>query len=339
MRKSSVSDAVANVGLGLISCVISLVFAELFVRWFLPQYTPPGQLGISYNAQEGVSLGKPNSTFRHLSPAREFDVRLTYNALGFRDKADVRLSSDGDVFVVGDSFAFGHGLEPEKRFSDLLQERTGDRVFNIAIPGLDFDGYERLVRYAVRNGASISRLVITVCMENDLRIYGEQNISRNLETSDATRRYIRETKQALAKNLALFQMISVVVHSNASIAEFAKKLGLIEPYQPLNFDETVVKSSAQRLMRLAAQFKSLILIVPSRGLWMGDRRKDEDRIHTTFVEALQSSGLNVIDMRPIFESGGRPLDYHFAVDGHWNEKGHLAAASALIARVQQTAQQ
>ncbi len=37
-----------------------------------------------------------------------------------------------------------------------------------------------------------------------------------------------------------------------------------------------------------------------------------------------------LDLRPVFERGGHPLDYHFEHDRHWNGEGHRVAAEALV---------
>ncbi len=77
-------------------------------------------------------------------------------------------------------------------------------------------------------------------------------------------------------------------------------------------------------------YNAVILIIPSRGLWQGDRRDVESRIHDDFVRMLRSRDLSVIDLRPRFELKASPLDYHFPLDGHWNPRGHELAARSLI---------
>lgn len=77
-------------------------------------------------------------------------------------------------------------------------------------------------------------------------------------------------------------------------------------------------------------YNAVILIIPSRGLWQGDRRTVESRIHDDFVRMLRSRDLSVIDLRPRFEQSAAPLEYHFPLDGHWNPRGHELAARNLI---------
>ena len=96
-------------------------------------------------------------------------------------------------------------------------------------------------------------------------------------------------------------------------------------------------SSALRVVQLAKGRNAIVLIVPSRRLWVGNTadRAEAARIHEAFVKNLKDSGMIVVDLRDRFEQSGNPLSYHFANDTHWNQEGHRLAAEAL-AEVLQT---
>jgi lysophospholipase L1-like esterase len=60
------------------------------------------------------------------------------NSLGFREREiPPKSSARYRIVVIGDSFAWGQGIERNERFSDLLQQSLGPgyEVFNFAIPG------------------------------------------------------------------------------------------------------------------------------------------------------------------------------------------------------------
>ena len=82
-------------------------------------------------------------------------------------------------------------------------------------------------------------------------------------------------------------------------------------------------------MKIATNYNSVILIIPSRALWAGQNTEAEKKVHQEFVQALRTAGLEVIDMKPIFEKGGNPSQYYFTTDPHWNAAGHAVAAAAL----------
>src|SRR5262249_13214572 len=166
---------VIHVGVNTIVLVIATVFSlasiEIALRVFFPFYDPSGQVRF-VSLDDGTVIGPPGAVLRQSKDTGDYDVEVRFNALGFRDEKLLTTATEPhDLFVVGDSFPFGWGVETRDRFSDQLQVILQRRVFNIAIPGLDFDGYDHLMRYAEANGASIRNLIISVTMENDLDIY------------------------------------------------------------------------------------------------------------------------------------------------------------------------
>jgi len=145
--QSRVSRSVANAALLLISLVVALVLIEFLVRVFFPIYDPSGYVEFGH-LPDGTPIGPFGRVLRQVKNTGDYDVEVRFNAWGFRDGKLLTSATDGDVFVVGDSFAFGWGVEAVDRFSDQLETILNRPVFNIAIPGTDFDGYDRLIRYA-----------------------------------------------------------------------------------------------------------------------------------------------------------------------------------------------
>jgi hypothetical protein len=98
-----------------------------------------------------------------------------------------------------------------------------------------------------------------------------------------------------------------------------------------DYDPAVIDSSADRLREIAERYRTLVVLIPSRALWVGNSRSRaiEDRVHTAFVVALQRRGIDVLDLQPVLEAQLAPLAYHFANDGHWNVRGHALAAHAI----------
>ena len=226
------------------------------------------------------------------------------------------------------------------------------------MPSADIATYGRLAEYARSRGAKISRLVIALCMENDLHPYpapvraeAEGQIAEGDEKQpvraevNAERRRNRPPPSAylslpflkwlLAEHSALYSAVTTVVHQNPSLREIAVELGLVtDVYAWVGkrpFDEEMLRAAVAALEAVAAPFDATVLLVPSRGLWIGEGLEAERRIHGRVLGLLQEADLPVVDMAPLFESGGDPLRYHFRLDGHWNAAGHRLAAEALAA--------
>lgn len=253
------------------------------------------------------------------------------NRYGFRDHKDLHQSSPHDIFVVGDSFAFGHGVPEEKRFSDVLQQIINIPVYNIGIPG-DLKDYELLVNYTQNNGANIKHLIVSVCMENDLIDYDANNIVNKHENEwELSLNYL---KHLLTFKMATYNMLISLIQQNDTIRKLAIKLGLSKGNALMGveknvYDRHIIDSSFSQLKKVINGTDAVILIVPSRGLWIGDNIKTEQKVHAAFIALLKKSNISFVDMKPILEAAANPLQYHFRKDGHWNESGHAKAAEAL----------
>jgi lysophospholipase L1-like esterase len=76
----------------------------------------------------------PDATFRHVSSC--FDVVYHTNDYGARDRQRTRKSAaPRRIAVLGDSFVEGYGVAAEKRFTNLLEKRTGVEHLNFGSGG------------------------------------------------------------------------------------------------------------------------------------------------------------------------------------------------------------
>jgi DNA-binding protein len=316
-----------------ISTVVSLILLEFTVRARFPWYNPRGidQIVFHFN-KDGVPLGPENQTIRQRSPQGDYDLKVSFNRFGFRDTKDLTTATPTDWFVVGDSFALGWGVEETNRFSNLLEKKAPFRVFNICNP-TDIAGYGQLLDYAKQCGATISNLVIGICMENDLRDYYRANPS----AAPPSKRPIKEAVRDFAKShSAVYLLIATELQQFEPLRRFFQAVGIARKreseYQMHynSFDEPAIHYSVDLLDKLTSgRTRVVVLIIPSRGLWIGKYRDVEAKVHDLFVSEVRKKNIEVIDMRPVFESTGDPMQFHFTHDGHWSEKGHRLAAQYL----------
>ena len=326
------------------SLVASALLLEFSIRAFLPVYDPRGMLGVQYYADDGVLLCPKNFVGRLWKNTGDYNVAVNINKYGFRDKKDLAFSGPGELFVLGDSYGLGWGVEEDKRYSSLLESILGLPVYNISAPAGDIDNYRQLLSYAQARGAKINNLIVTICMENDLRDYDTPKKSRHIPGEDPGMkkshkhayifyRRLPLIKQWLARHLATYHAFAALMHQNDALKRTAVKLGLIiDNYAALPkgiYSESILVSTSRRIMNLSEPFHSLIVIMPSRALWVGGSRNIALAMHNGLVSLLKESGAKIIDLRPFFEEGGNPLQYYFRNDGHWNERGHLKAAEAV----------
>lgn len=318
-----------NIVLVVVSFTISLVLVEGIVRLTFPIYDPSGHDDVAfYYNPDGTPLLVSNFKGRIWTNTGDFDVPLEINGYGLRDHKDLKRSTSNDIFVVGDSFAFGYGVREEKRFSDMLQKLINIPVFNISIPG-NLNEYKLLINYARKHGANIQRLIVSICMENDLLNYETTQINKG-PTNKLKLKFIKEF---LIAHMATYNMFTTLVHHNYNLNRIASSLGLvvdtIDGMDKNKYNNAILNSSFCQLKEIIEGMDAVILIVPSRGLWVGNNVKTERKVHDVFVALLKHSNIPVVDMRPIFEASRNPLKYHFRQEGHWNELGHAEAAKAL----------
>ncbi len=318
--------------LTLVSAACAIGLLELLVRLAFPAFDPSGQFDFTYRVGDRLVLVAPNTVARQRKNTGDFDVSVRINGRGLRDDKDVAGATPADIVVVGDSFAWGWGVEAEQRFSDQLQTTTGRRVFNVSTP-TDIEGYAALLDHARDLGGRFNQVVLALCMENDLADYGASPAGR----AESAPSPAWDVRPWLDSHSAAYLLFTTVVHQTPWMNDAAVGLGVIRPnlagMSRNTYSASVVEASADRVADIGKRYRLLVVIIPSRALWVGDNRAVEDRVHQGFVGALQRRGLDVLDLRPRWEAGGHPLAYHFANDGHWNARGHQLAAEAIAERL------
>ena len=149
----------SKVAVLLLSMAAAVFVAEWSIRLALPAYDPAGHVVWQHHPQAGTVLGQPGTAARQIKNSGDYNVSVRFNRHGFRDRQDVASGNSRDIYVVGDSFAFGWGVEEHERFSNVLARLRNERVFNLAA-SLNVDGYEKLFAYAEVLGAKFGRRIV-----------------------------------------------------------------------------------------------------------------------------------------------------------------------------------
>jgi len=311
---------------------------EFLVRTFLPYCNPNTQIPF-FMSDEGVVLGQRSTTSRQRTPKGDFDITVSFNRHGFRDAKDYTQAASNDVFVVGDSFSIGWGVEEKERFSNLLEQKLTKPIFNIAIPE-DIRGYARTIQYVERHGAHPQHIILGLCMENDLWDYDSVASTHELYQRQMVRTFRHRAAVWIKGHSAIWIACSQVIQRQAGLRRFFEKIGIARNIDELTHKNEsspqILDSSRRELLKLLANRHAVLLIVPSRGLWYGKNIAVEQTVHDQFVQSLRDARVPLVDMRPIFEQTGDPLAFYFRNDPHWNPRGHAAAAEALARYFAQT---
>jgi hypothetical protein len=133
---------------------------------------------------------------------------------------------------------------------------------------------------------------------------------------------------------ALYIAVSFWLQQGEGGRKLLQRLGLARSVEELTsknvYDDMILRTSRDELLKLLASREAIVLLIPSRRLWHGDHIATEMRVHDEFVGLLREAGVHFVDMRLVFEASGRPLSYYFVSDAHWNAAGHAAAAREVF---------
>ncbi len=228
----------------LIACAASLLLGillcELTLRvvWTRPPIDRAiHSFDFEQALQRDAELGyvpRANATV-HYAP---FAATFTTNADGLRGPRVPRAKDPNRkrIVVLGDSFAWGHGVSAGEAFPELLAAALADvDVVNLGVPGYDLPRELALFR---RIGLSYKPdLVVLALCQNDIRD-AQADAARaaagevdNVIASGAAAGSVpplRAVKQFLHAHSHLFALIQQTVNTSKSLARAAVRLGLKE---------------------------------------------------------------------------------------------------------------
>lgn len=326
---------ILNFALLIASTIFCLIILDFGVRFIVPHYDPSGHINFITN-KDGVPISIRKGSFRQIKNTGDYNVLININSLGLREQKLLETSTSNDYFVVGDSFCFGWGVEEADRFSNILDGLLlNSKVFNISIP-TDFIGYQKLILYAKKNGATINKLIIGVTMENDIQNYNDR-LDRGIqrEFTPLDRLNLLWIKSFLQNNSASYFLLTSIIQQTPELRDFLQKLGLIadnlKVVKNLTYNKEKIKQSAIRLKSISSKIETIVLLIPSRGLWVGNQKnkKIADQLHKSFISEIKKLNINYIDLRDTMESSGNPMNLHFKHDGHWTKEAHNIAADEI----------
>ena len=336
-----VAVRVLLLGVTLFLCLAVLEWA---VRRLFPYFRPSAQIPFHLVAK-GMALGPAGQTVRIATPKGDYNLFIRFNEDGFRDGKNLREATAADWFALGDSYTMGWGVEEEERFSNRLEQafKTNGvpaRVFNIAIPD-NIIGYGRLLHYAESRGAKVRQLIVGICMENDLCDYRDgQGAWDQVDLPASSKK--EGLRRWFKTHSALYIAASFGLQKIPLTRNLLHRVGIARSIDELTghneWNETVLKTSRDELVKLVAGRQAIVLIIPSRNLWQGDYIATERRVHEAFVRMSREAGLNVLDLKPLLEAEGDPLSCYFKTDPHWNARGHAVAGRALFQAIRVRAQ-
>lgn len=329
-----------------VGMAILLVLSEVVLRFAMPDwrdfYSGRFMRQTVVPGHGVLSTGRPGFDGYFAQNNGDFRVRITVNAFGLRNGEPVT-AADGRIWIVGDSMAFGWGVEHDERYSSVIERALGAPTYNVASPGADVCGYQALVARMPEN-LKPRAVIVGLILENDIAPYDCRATARRQEeeTSSGIDEGVKldswiQVKIAMIRYSALYNFLTVALKRIDIVREALTAIGIIRrghAYRRAIEDDAldrVIGRTADELAALRAMLPRdtpfAVFITPGRfEIKDGDAFYRRLRLETG--EALEARGLAVIDPFEGFVAAGFGPT-HFAHDGHWSPLGHRVAGMAI----------
>jgi hypothetical protein len=324
----------------IIGMVLFLGVSEIALRLTFPSWDEFGTRFFKVVSEPGYGtflLGIPGFNGYFSQNNGDFRAHLLINQAGLRNNEPVQ-SADNRIWIIGDSMAFGWGVDREKIYTAKLRDYSGLPTYNVASPGTDLCGYQGLLA-RMPNNIKPKAMVLGLILENDIMNYdcrqrAEQQIDNPTELNVE---HFNFNKQWFTNHSALYNVLTSSLKQVPAINTFLVTIGLSKNshgYRRFVNDNVFEESVTATIKEIISLQKMLPPEVPFVVLVAASRfeiRTDDPfyrKLRLAILAKLEKRGIPYIDtLVPLKEAGFDAT--HFAHDGHWGPLGHDIAGKVL----------
>lgn len=287
-------------------------------------------------------IGRPNFNGTFSNNNGDFRTNIKINAYGHREPVPVD-AADGRVWIVGDSFSFGWGVEFADTYAAQLGQLTRYKTYNIANPGTNVCGYQAAIA-RMPTTVKPAALIVGLTMENDL---SNRSCATQREQSAKAAELNKHSepvhsffgvKAWLRNHIALYNFAVLNLKKSELVREVFVATGIMADInQDISSNNEGLALNALMQTANGIQYITtllptdvplIVLIIPPRLEIIG---RDTDILHERRVviqKLLNERGIATVDpFQALSDAGFEKV--HFANDGHWTPAGHMIAAKAL----------
>jgi lysophospholipase L1-like esterase len=347
-----------------VSLVLALGMAEALLRLF-PQLMPEeAQLRRHWQeTSEPASAADPY--LGYVFPANQVDriarsdggfaFTYTTDEHGFRNPSP--WPERADIVVLGDSMAFGYGVDDDETWTALVADRLpGVRIVNLSLPGAAPQQYFRIYE---RFGRALQPALVLFCLfpgndVSDAGLFdrwvkagsqGNYLIQRFASPNNESQRNIRHVlRQSYLVTFLRYARRNAVARVGARTIDFPDggQLQLVptlyadleDQTQPDGPNFRLVLDSAEQTRALAERNGSrfLILLMPTKEeVYLPVLDEPVPPAVAPFVAAFDAAGIPYLDLTPPLQAHARRGErLFFEVDGHPNEAGYRLIAEVVL---------
>jgi lysophospholipase L1-like esterase len=294
--------------------LIALLAAELGYRCLRDAELGPttNPTYVAHDADLGWSY-RPGTRARHRS--EEFDVEVSIHSRGFRgDEWPSKDPARPRVLVLGDSFAFGWGVEAEEAFAARLAELEPQwDVFNAGVSGYGTD-QELLLLRRLRPELEPDLVVCLFCPNDLLENSGPVAYGRHKPYFALT-----DSGPELRGAPVPLPLLERVSHLWRAFVKHRWEQARTKRVEQHANDWQLVRALYIEMLR---ELDGVPLLVLSE--------------NPQLVRLGENSAIYHLDLRPVLNALGG--DARYPVDGHFTAAGHAAVARALLSPVRELVQ-
>lgn len=350
----------------LLELALRAIASHGLIRTVNYSTTTPSEFFLADSDRDFGVWHNPHRSVTHSTPC--FNVEYSSNSYGARDKERSHRSSSERVFVLGDSFVEGFGVNSADRFTDIAEKRSGVEFLNFGVSG-NFGSIQQWLLYKKfapqfdHTATAIFFVPANDFEDNDLKYFPKtryrpylvedssgnfkveypiQFENREQPKAVSTGRFIRRTLYNNIVLLNLFKQVGQKIEQSdfkSEIKELSKR-GQEVPYDSFSaLDLRRLLFTYEKIIELANGKKVVLFIIPTKtDLESYKPGRQQYEIVTALQEfAKQFKNFEVVDLMPEFrryaELNGTDYDeFTQTCDPHWSPLGNRIAGE-LLAKV------
>ncbi len=305
--------------------VILLITLEISARIFYPQIMPLGNESRKFWEYDSL-LGwshKPN--VKDIQTIANSTINISINSKKLRDSDyEYERNTKNRVLVLGDSFAWGFGVNKNERFSEIVERSFESlEIINSAVPGYSTD--QQLLYYIYEGYKYNSDFVLLLFCENDFlgnslnQIHWYNKPVYTYANGNLKLNSVPVPKQSFYQSLREF-----LSGKSYLISFILKRLTLFNA-QSFSFSEFSFSNSATITEKLVEKLNNECNENGSK-LLIANIPMDKEKVQF-LTKVSKDNSINYLDLSPLFKD---ETNYLIPDDGHWNAKGNLIAGKRII---------
>lgn len=335
---------------------LALCAGELALRIFAPQLTGPVQN--VYHPQLGL-IPVPNQHGRRVYPG-VYDYTYTNNSAGLRGSKEYsyRKVAGYRILALGDSFAYGVGVEDDQTFSSVLERKLSGaggavEVINAGNPG---KGTDYALTFFQHYGRRYDPDLTVLCffsndfLDNGRSEYydvgedGTINIKEPEIGIIAKKSFILRHPAAFNAYSRLISWSHLVNFSKQSVfnlhtrAKQKKRVGTMDVDDIINRNRkltgTFISHLKKEVENSGSDFVVFFIPLDTEVLLYREKQElsDREKDLMSIVEALDAT---FFSLTPVLGESEKSVDrFYFRKEGHWKPAGHRAAAEFMARHVE-----